>query len=130
MQPLLKAAGFNEIHYSGGVTADQYDWQTNTDISQCPGQTMASYTLSCAITDALPFSLLSQHARDLGAQTFATVNYGTGTPALAAAWVAQAAATRRPGRLRLGDRQRELRVLDAGQLARTGSRGLPRLRTE
>ena len=93
VQPLLKAAGFNEIHYSGGVTADQYDWQTNTDISQCPSQTMAEYTANCAITDALPFSLLSQHARDLGAQTFATVNYGTGTPALAAAWVAQAAAT-------------------------------------
>jgi hypothetical protein len=93
VQPLLKAAGFNEIHYSGGVTADQYDWQTNTDISQCPSQTMAEYTVSCAITDALSFSLLSQHARDLGAQTFATVNYGTGTPALAAAWVAQAAAT-------------------------------------
>jgi hypothetical protein len=90
VQPLLKAAGFNEIHYSGGVTADQYDWQTNTDISQCPSQTMAEYTADCAITDALPFSLLSQHARDLGAQTFATVNYGTGTPALAAAWVAAA----------------------------------------
>ena len=53
VQPLLKQAGFNEIHYSGGVTADQYDWQTNTDISQCPSQTMAEYTAACAITDAL-----------------------------------------------------------------------------
>ncbi|TVZ00067.1 hypothetical protein EAS64_39015 [Trebonia kvetii] len=94
VQPLLKAAGFNEIHYSGGVTADQYDWQTDTDLSNCPaGQTFADFSAACVTSDALDFSLLSQHARDLGAQTFATVNYGTGTPDLAAAWVAQAAAT-------------------------------------
>jgi len=95
VQPLLKAAGFDEIHYSGGVSADQYDWQTDTDLSQCPITTQETpdFAAGCATTDALDFAQLSQNARGLGAQTFVTVNYGTGTPALAAAWVTQAAAT-------------------------------------
>ena len=95
VQPLLKAAGIDEIHYSGGVTADQYDWENDTDISNCPQdeQDPAEFAAPCVQTDALDFAQLSDDAQALGAQTFATVNYGTGTPAQAAAWVAQAATT-------------------------------------
>jgi hypothetical protein len=93
VQSLLKAAGIGQIHYGGGVTADQYDWQTNTDIGNCAGTATSEFTAACAYSPALDFSLLSAHARALGAQTFATVNYGSGTPGLAAAWVKQAKAT-------------------------------------
>jgi hypothetical protein len=95
VQPLLTAAGIDEIHYSGGVTADQYDWENDTDISNCPQdeQDPAEFDASCVQTDALDFTQLSDAARGLGAQTFATVNYGTGTPAMAEDWVKQAATT-------------------------------------
>jgi hypothetical protein len=101
IQPLLKAASFKEIHYSGGVNANQYDWASNTDITNCnagnstDGQTFAEFSSgdACVQTDPLSFSKLSADARDLGAQTFATVNYGTGAPASAGAWVTQAATT-------------------------------------
>jgi hypothetical protein len=44
----------------------------------------------------LNFSQLSQQARAISAQSFVTVNYGSGTPAQAAAWVKQARNT--PGK--------------------------------
>jgi hypothetical protein len=99
IQPLLKAASFKEIHYSGGVNANQYDWASNTDITNCTasnstyGQAYAEFASgdSCVQTDPLSFTQLSADARDLGAQTFATVNYGTGSPTSAGAWVTQAA---------------------------------------
>jgi alpha-L-arabinofuranosidase len=40
-----------------------------------------------------PIAQFSQQARAVSAQSFVTVNYGSGTPAEAAAWVAQAKAT-------------------------------------
>ena len=99
IQPLLKAASFKEIHYSGGVNANQYDWASNTDITNCnainstDGQAYAEFASgdTCVQPDALDFQHLSAAARDLGAQTFATVNYGTGSPVSAGAWVAKAA---------------------------------------
>jgi hypothetical protein len=89
VQPLLKAAGVTQLHYGGGVSADEYDWQTNTDISNCPDAATSEFTAACAYSPALPFSKFSANARALGAQSFVTVNYGSGTPALAAAWAAQ-----------------------------------------
>jgi hypothetical protein len=90
VQSLLKAAGVNQLHYGGGVTADQYDWQTDTDLSNCPTTALSEFTnTACAVNDALPFSLYSKNARSLGAQSFVTVNYGTGTTAMAADWVKQ-----------------------------------------
>ncbi len=93
IQAYLKAADITQIHYGGGVSADQYDWQTNTDISSCPDQTMAEYSAACAYTAGLDFAALSKNARAIGAQTFATVNYGAGTVAEAQAWAKQAATT-------------------------------------
>ena len=92
IQPLLKAAGVDQLRYGGGSVADAYDWQTNTDIENClPGNPTASFTSSCASKDTLGFAQFSRQARAIGAQSLVTVNYGSGTPALAAAWVRQAA---------------------------------------
>jgi hypothetical protein len=91
IQPLLQAASINMLRYGGGSYADYYDWQTNTNIQNClPDNATASFTSSCASSDSLDFSQFSQQARAVGAQSFVTVNYGSGTPAEAAAWVARA----------------------------------------
>jgi hypothetical protein len=93
MQSYLKAIGIGQIHYGGGATADSYDWQTNkvlTNGDTCPvTPSLATFSTSCSASEPFDFASESADARALGAQTFATVNYGSGTPALAAAWVKQ-----------------------------------------
>ena len=82
MQPLLKAAGINQLRYGGGEYADRYDWQTNTNIGNClPNDATASFTSSCAQPGFLSFSQFSQRARAIDAESFVTVNYGSGMPA-------------------------------------------------
>src|ERR1700722_1139543 len=94
IQPLLRSAGITMLRYGGGSYADYYDWQTNTNIQDClPDDATASFTSSCASADSLGFAQFSQQARAIGAESFVTVNYGSGTPAEAAAWVAQAKST-------------------------------------
>ena len=108
IQPLLKAAGIGLLRYGGGSYADYYDWQTNTDIQTCiwgnpfgsftgapfPYDTTAPFTgASCDNTDSLAFDQFASQARAIGAQSFATVNYGSGTPAEAAAWVSHSRGT-------------------------------------
>ncbi len=75
-ESMLKAAGVNQIHYGGGTTADDYNWQTDRETGK-------------TYNDGFDFAKVSAAARGLGGQTFATVNYGSGSPALAAAWVKQ-----------------------------------------
>jgi hypothetical protein len=90
VESYLRAAGVTELHYGGGGTADQFDEQTNTVVNDCGADpTVADFTASCAKTESLDFAHFSADARSLGAQTFATVNYGTGDPAMAANWVTQ-----------------------------------------
>jgi hypothetical protein len=93
---LLKSSGLALLRYPGGSWADEYDWSTNTDSSNCTGTgTIAgSTTSSCDAVDALSFGDFSIQARAAGASAFATVNYGSGTPGEAAAWVTRAAATK------------------------------------
>jgi hypothetical protein len=86
---LLKSAGLRLLRYPGGSWADEYDWSTDTDSSTCTGAT----TSTCNAVDALSFGDFSTHARSAGASTFATINYGSGTPGEAAAWVTRAATT-------------------------------------
>jgi hypothetical protein len=94
IQPLLKAASIRQLRYGGGSYADFYDWQTNTDILKClPDNTAASFNSGCASADPLDFNQFSRQAREIGADSFVTVNYGSGTPAEAAAWVAAAGHT-------------------------------------
>ena len=91
IQPLLKKAGINQLRYGGGSVADAYNWQANRDIESClPDNPTASFTSSCSSSDALKFAQFSKQARAIGAQSFVTVNYGSGTPPMAAAWVKQA----------------------------------------
>ncbi len=108
IQPLLRAADIGLLRYGGGSYADYYDWQSNTDIQTCiwgnpfgsftgaphPYDTTAPFTgASCDSTDSLPFDQFSAQAKAIGAQSFATVNYGSGTPAEAAAWVSHSRGT-------------------------------------
>jgi hypothetical protein len=91
IQPKLAAAGIRQLRFGGGSYADYYDWQTNSSIGNClPGNTRASFTAGCSSPDQLSFGQFSARARAVGAESFVTVNYGSGTPALAAAWVTAA----------------------------------------
>jgi hypothetical protein len=93
VQSLLKKAGVDAIRYGGGTVADEYDWETDSDIQRCPTTSPSGFTAKCATYDVLYFGLFSKNARAIHAQSFVTVNYGTGTPALAAAWVKKAKTT-------------------------------------
>jgi hypothetical protein len=97
IQPLLQAAGIGMLRYGGGSYADYYDWQTNSNIQNClPDDATASYVVtstSCATSDSLGFDQFASQAKAIGARSFVTVNYGSGTPAEAAAWVTHSLTT-------------------------------------
>ncbi len=77
---LIKAAGFTALRYPGGSYSDIYNWQTNV----AQGGYDAPNTA---------FSNFMGTAQAAGTHPVITVNYGTGTPALAAAWVQNANVT-------------------------------------
>src|SRR5689334_15587684 len=77
--PLLKAAGVTAMRYPGGSYSDIYNWQNQTAAA---GGFVAPNT---------SFANFMSTANSAGAQPIITVNYGTGTPSLAAAWVQNAA---------------------------------------
>ncbi len=74
---LVKAAGITAMRYPGGSYSDIYNWQTNT----APGGYVAPNT---------SFADFMKTAQAAGTSPVITVNYGTGTPSLAAAWVQNA----------------------------------------
>src|SRR5579863_7433569 len=76
---LLKAAGVDALRYPGGSYSDIYNWQAQTAAG---GGYVAPDT---------SFADFMTTANAAGAQPIITVNYGTGTPSLAAAWVQAAA---------------------------------------
>jgi hypothetical protein len=78
--PLLKAAGINAMRYPGGSYSDIYNWQTNV----AQGGFVAPNT---------NFTDFMGTAQATGASPIITVNYGTGTPSLAASWVQDANVT-------------------------------------
>ncbi len=75
---LVKAAGITAMRYPGGSYSDIYNWQTNT----ATGGYVAPNTT---------FADFMKTAQAAGTSPVVTVNYGTGTPSLAAAWVQNAA---------------------------------------
>ena len=77
--PLLKAAGIDALRYPGGSYSDIYNWQTQT-------ATDGGY-----VAPNTSFADFMTTANAVGAKPIITVNYGTGTPSLAAAWVQVAA---------------------------------------
>jgi hypothetical protein len=77
--PLLKAAGVDALRYPGGSYSDIYNFQTQTAVE---GGFVAPNS---------GFSNFMSTVNAAGAQPIITVNYGTGTPSLAASWVTAAA---------------------------------------
>ena len=81
---LIRGANIQTLEFNGGGVSDLYHWRTGTaqadpdpvghpDYSQLPPQ--------------FTFDQFAETARATGAKTLVHVNYGTGTPAEAAAWV-------------------------------------------
>jgi hypothetical protein len=66
--PSLQEIGCTALRWPGGSTSDAYDWAS----------------------DPSGNGIFQNLATNLGAQVFTTINYGTGTPAEAAAWVRMA----------------------------------------
>jgi hypothetical protein len=81
---LLKAAGVDALRYPGGSYSDIFNWQTN----------VAQGGYDAPNTSFANFMSTAQAA---GTNPIITVNYGTGTPALAAAWVQNADVTNHYG---------------------------------
>ncbi len=77
MPGLLGAAGFNALRYPGGSYSDIYNWQTHVADGGyvAGGTTFAEFVATAKAAEAAPII---------------TVNYGTGTPELAAGWVKHA----------------------------------------
>ncbi|HLH54171.1 MAG TPA: hypothetical protein VKY92_11215 [Verrucomicrobiae bacterium] len=76
----LRAMGMRILRFPGGSLSDEYHWASNTSLNN-------TWHWSTA------FANFVHVATNVGAQAFITVNYGTGTPAEAAAWVASANVT-------------------------------------
>jgi hypothetical protein len=70
----LNEAGFQMLRFPGGSDSDQYDWASNKS-----GTNTWQWQTS--------FASFAHVATNIGANVIITANYGTGTPAQAAAWV-------------------------------------------
>ncbi|HEY3872073.1 MAG TPA: cellulose binding domain-containing protein [Actinocrinis sp.] len=81
---LLKTAGIDALRYPGGGYSDGFNWETNTVTGgyDAPNTSFADFMGT---------------AQAVGAHPIITTNYGTGTPALAAAWVQDADVTNNYG---------------------------------
>jgi hypothetical protein len=79
---ILTEMGAGAIRFPGGSLADEYNWATNTG---------GGYTW------ATSFDMFAPVATAIGAQVFVTANYGSGTPAEAAAWVNESNVTNHYG---------------------------------
>ncbi len=75
----FQAAGLALWRYPGGSTGDQYHWQVNRRFFDPPNQTFRN-----------DLGTVVGLANQAGAKPLVTVNYGTGTPEEAAAWVKSA----------------------------------------
>lgn len=80
---LLQAAGLRTIRIPGGSLSDEYRWRFNKGIDKTSGN-LNSWTWFTGM-DGFTRLILNVQAH-----TFVTVNYGSGTPEEAAAWVAYA----------------------------------------
>jgi alpha-L-arabinofuranosidase len=80
----LNEAALTTLRFPGGSEADVYNWATDMSL----GDDFAWAT---------SFDDFAHVATNIGAQVIITVNYGTGTPAEAAAWVADSNVTNNYG---------------------------------
>jgi len=79
---LLNSRGTTALRFPGGSLSDDFDWTSN----KAGGTTYAT-----------TFHQFAQVATSLVAQVFITVNYGSGTPALAVEWVSDSNVTNHYG---------------------------------
>jgi len=79
---LLNSRGTTALRFPGGSLSDDFDWTSN----KAGGTTYAT-----------TFHQFARVATSLAAQVFITVNYGSGTPALAAQWVSDSNVTNHYG---------------------------------
>jgi hypothetical protein len=79
------------VRYGGGVFADADNQMIgrNTNVVSQGGEQSSDFWGYDSDRDALTFSSYVPEARDIHANIMVTVNYGTGTPALAGAWLAR-----------------------------------------
>ena len=99
----IKALGASTwFRYGSGAWADAYDWQNNVDTYAAAQARVQSnnFTLGAPYAsnrlDYLDFSSYIAEAKTDRAQGMVTVNYGSGTPQLAAAWAASVVAHHDP----------------------------------
>jgi alpha-N-arabinofuranosidase len=81
---LIRQAGIRTLEFNGGGVSDLYHWKTGT---AQPDPDPAGHPDYASIPPAFSFDQFENIAHETRAQTFVHVNYGTGTPAEAAAWV-------------------------------------------
>ena len=94
----LRALGATHFRYGGGTFSDTYDWRISRDTYNALEQARQSddFTGPGSHYDALDFSAYTGEARAIGASGMVTVNYGSGTQAMARAWARQIAKARAP----------------------------------
>jgi alpha-L-arabinofuranosidase len=83
----IRAAGIGTLEFNGGPASDLYHWRTGTVQADPDPTGHPDYT---SLTPAFTFAQFEATARQTGARTLVHLNYGTGTPQEAAAWVADA----------------------------------------
>jgi alpha-N-arabinofuranosidase len=81
---LIRQADIQTLEFNGGGVSDLYHWKTGTEQADPDPAGHPDYA---SIPPAFSFDQFEDVAHQTGAQTFVHVNYGTGTPAEAAAWV-------------------------------------------
>lgn len=81
---LVQAAGLRTIRVPGGSLSDEYHWRINKSINRDNTSTNNTWTWSTG------FNGFTKLITGLNATAYVTVNYGSGTPEEAAAWVAYA----------------------------------------
>jgi alpha-N-arabinofuranosidase len=93
----IRQAGITDLNFDSGGQTDLYDWRTNT-LRPDPDAARDTAALGGYSYNSAPpqytFDKFEAVARAAGAHTTVHVNYGTGTPAEAAAWVKYANRTR------------------------------------
>ena len=79
------------VRYGGGVFADADNQMIgrNTNVVSQDGRQTSNFWGDDSDSDALPFADYAPEARAVHAHVMVTINYGTGTPALAGAWLSR-----------------------------------------
>ena len=81
---LIRRANIRTLEFNGGPVSDLYHWRTGTAQADPDADVHPDYT---SIPPQFSFDQFEKTARATAARTLVHVNYGTGTPAEAAAWV-------------------------------------------